>query len=102
MRIKVGVFGASGRMGATVCQMVAAEPDLELVAAVDPHHAGLDVRQAIGVEVPGLMITPNTDGLEQSGVEVRSIAPSALLTSGDRPSEGSSSAMTYARRIDQT
>ena len=70
MRIKVGVFGASGRMGATVCQMVAAEPDLELVAAVDPHHAGLDVRQAIGVEVPGLMITPNTDGLEQSGVEV--------------------------------
>ena len=70
MRIKVGVFGASGRMGATVCQMVAAEPDLELVAAIDPHHAGLDVRQAIGVEVPGLMITPNTDGLEQSGVEV--------------------------------
>jgi 4-hydroxy-tetrahydrodipicolinate reductase len=68
--IKVGVFGASGRMGATVCEMVVGDPDLELVAAVDPHHAGLDLRQAIGLDVPGLMIVPNTDGLEDTGVEV--------------------------------
>ena len=44
--IRVGVFGAGGRMGATVCQAVAADPELELVAAVDPHHAGLDLRPA--------------------------------------------------------
>jgi 4-hydroxy-tetrahydrodipicolinate reductase len=68
--IKVGVFGASGRMGATVCGMVVGDPDLELVAAVDPHHAGLDLRQAIGLDVPGLMIMPNTTGLEATGVEV--------------------------------
>jgi 4-hydroxy-tetrahydrodipicolinate reductase len=68
--IKVGVFGASGRMGATVCAMVAADPDLELVAAVDPHHAGLDLRQAIGLDVHGLMIAPNPEGLEHVGVEV--------------------------------
>jgi 4-hydroxy-tetrahydrodipicolinate reductase len=67
---KVGVFGASGRMGATVCEMVVGDPELELVAAVDPHHSGLDLRQAIGLDVPGLMIMPNTDGLEDSGVEV--------------------------------
>jgi 4-hydroxy-tetrahydrodipicolinate reductase len=67
---KVGVFGASGRMGATVCQMVVNDPDLQLCAAVDPHHAGLDLRQAIGLDVPGLMIMPNTEGLEDSGVEV--------------------------------
>ncbi|MGA1542943.1 MAG: 4-hydroxy-tetrahydrodipicolinate reductase, partial [Ilumatobacteraceae bacterium] len=34
--IKVGVFGAGGRMGATVCDAVSSDPDLELVAAVDP------------------------------------------------------------------
>jgi 4-hydroxy-tetrahydrodipicolinate reductase len=68
--IRVGVFGASGRMGATVCQMVAADPDLELVAAVDIHHAGLDLRQAIGLDVPGLMITPNPEGLDKVGVDV--------------------------------
>jgi 4-hydroxy-tetrahydrodipicolinate reductase len=40
MTIRVGVFGAGGRMGATVCAAVNADPTLELVAAVDPAHAG--------------------------------------------------------------
>ena len=34
--IKVGVFGAGGRMGATVCGAVLDASDCELVAAVDP------------------------------------------------------------------
>jgi len=38
--IRVGVFGAGGRMGSTVCEAVSAAPDMELVAAVDPVHAG--------------------------------------------------------------
>lgn len=47
-QIRVGVVGAGGRMGATVCLAVAADPDLQLVAAVDPaatgkSHAGIDV-----------------------------------------------------------
>jgi 4-hydroxy-tetrahydrodipicolinate reductase len=68
--IKVGVFGASGRMGATVCRMVAEDPELELVGAVDIHHAGLDLRQAISLDVPGLMIAPDPAELEEAGVEV--------------------------------
>jgi 4-hydroxy-tetrahydrodipicolinate reductase len=48
--LRVGVFGAAGRMGSTVCQAVCADPDLELVAAVDPLHAGLDLRHVAGVE----------------------------------------------------
>jgi 4-hydroxy-tetrahydrodipicolinate reductase len=40
--IRVGVFGAGGRMGSTVCAAVGAAPDMELVAAVDPLHAGSD------------------------------------------------------------
>ena len=35
MTIRVGVIGARGRMGQTVCRAVEADPDLELVARVD-------------------------------------------------------------------
>jgi 4-hydroxy-tetrahydrodipicolinate reductase len=38
-------------MGATVCRAVEADDELELVAAVDPMHAGLDVRQVTGMDV---------------------------------------------------
>jgi 4-hydroxy-tetrahydrodipicolinate reductase len=38
--IRVGVVGAAGRMGATVCAAVAAAEGLELVAAVDAFNAG--------------------------------------------------------------
>ncbi len=41
--IRVGVFGAAGRMGVTVCDAVRAAPDLELVAAVDPDRPGVAV-----------------------------------------------------------
>src|SRR4051812_11262708 len=40
--IRVGVFGAGGRMGSTVCDAVSAAADMELVAAIDPVHAGAD------------------------------------------------------------
>src|SRR5258708_35903050 len=40
--IRVGVFGAGGRMGSTVCGAVSDAPDMELVAAVDPVHAGAE------------------------------------------------------------
>ena len=48
--IRVGVVGAGGRMGTSVCQAVAADPALELVAAVDPHATG-QVRN--GIEIHG-------------------------------------------------
>jgi 4-hydroxy-tetrahydrodipicolinate reductase len=38
--IRVGVFGAGGRMGSTVCEAVAGDASLELVAAVDPSYGG--------------------------------------------------------------
>ncbi|MBV9836694.1 MAG: 4-hydroxy-tetrahydrodipicolinate reductase [Solirubrobacterales bacterium] len=34
--MRVAVAGAAGRMGATVCEAVAAAPDLELIARADP------------------------------------------------------------------
>jgi 4-hydroxy-tetrahydrodipicolinate reductase len=68
--MRVGVFGAGGRMGAEVCRAVAADPALELVAAVDPFHAGIDLRQATGVDVPGIQIAGTADELKRTNVDV--------------------------------
>jgi 4-hydroxy-tetrahydrodipicolinate reductase len=70
MTVRVGVFGAGGRMGSTVCRAVAADPELELVGAIDPHHAGLDLRHATGVDVPDLHIDPDPDALLAARVQV--------------------------------
>jgi 4-hydroxy-tetrahydrodipicolinate reductase len=70
MTIRVGVFGAGGRMGATVCQAVAADPELELVAAVDPFHAGIDLRQVAKVESPDLQVAASADELIRQGADV--------------------------------
>ena len=67
--IKVGVFGAGGRMGTTVCRAVVGDPDLELVAAVDPQHAGIDLRQ-LGVPGTGLNVAPTADAFLSAGADV--------------------------------
>jgi 4-hydroxy-tetrahydrodipicolinate reductase len=51
--IRVGVLGARGRMGATVCEAVAADPGTELVAAIDagdPLESLLDARAQVVVD----------------------------------------------------
>ena len=70
MTIRVGVFGAGGRMGSTVCRAVADDPDLELVAAVDPLHVGIDLRQVTGADVTGLQMSPDADALLAAGATV--------------------------------
>jgi 4-hydroxy-tetrahydrodipicolinate reductase len=62
--IRVGVLGAGGRMGATVCQAVGASADLALVAAVDPVHAGE------AVAASELTIAGEVDALAGAGAEV--------------------------------
>lgn len=69
MTIRVGVFGAAGRMGRTVCTAVMGDPELELVAAVDPLHAGLDLRPVTGVDVD-LPILPAAEALDGLDVDV--------------------------------
>ncbi len=68
-RLRVGVFGAGGRMGATVCEAVLDDPDLELVAAVDPHHSGIDLRQVAKVD-SDLQIHRGPEAFEQAGAQV--------------------------------
>jgi 4-hydroxy-tetrahydrodipicolinate reductase len=59
---RVGVVGAVGRMGSTVCRAVSDDPDLELVAAVDP--------AAPGGEVCGVPVSGELRALADAGVEV--------------------------------
>lgn len=66
---RVGVFGAAGRMGRAVCEAVAADPDLALVAAVDPLHAGIDLRQLTQVDT-NLVVSAVPDALVAAGAEV--------------------------------
>jgi 4-hydroxy-tetrahydrodipicolinate reductase len=60
--IRVGVVGAAGRMGREVARAVTADADLELVAAVDPSHAGQVVE--------GMTIAGTLDALTATGTDV--------------------------------
>ncbi|MDP9333612.1 MAG: 4-hydroxy-tetrahydrodipicolinate reductase [Actinomycetota bacterium] len=75
--IRVGVFGAGGRMGSTVCRAVSEAPDMELVAAVDPVHAGTEsgeIRLAAGahqLEVAGAQVAVDFTVLDAAREIVR-------------------------------
>ena len=60
--IRVGVVGAGGRMGRTVCAAVATDPALELVAAVDLGSAGDDMQ--------GIPIAGDLSALADAGAQV--------------------------------
>jgi len=68
--IRVGVFGAGGRMGSTVCRAVVADAGLHLVAAVDPLHAGIDLRGVTGADLPGLQVSPDIGSLARAEAQV--------------------------------
>ncbi len=57
-------------MGSTVCQAVAADPALELVAGVDPHHSGLEISRVAGVPGIDLPISPDPESFVEAKVDV--------------------------------
>lgn len=56
-------------MGTTVCRAVAGDPELELVAAVDPHHAGIDLEQ-LGIPGTGVHVAASADALLHAQADV--------------------------------
>jgi 4-hydroxy-tetrahydrodipicolinate reductase len=79
--IRVGVFGAGGRMGAEVCRAVAGAPDMDLVAAVDPALAGRRLVDVAGLPGSDLVIAGDPQALADGKAEVAvdfTVAPSAL------------------------
>jgi len=67
--IRVGVFGAGGRMGSTVCRAVLDAPGMELVAAVDPLHAGIDLSQ-LGVHGTSVHVSAKANALHEAEAQV--------------------------------
>lgn len=65
MPIRVGVFGAAGRMGMATCEALAADPDLELVAAIDQRDRGLDLTH-LGLPT----VSASADALAEAGADV--------------------------------
>lgn len=57
-------------MGATVCEAVLGDPALELVAAIDPHHAGLDLRSVAHLDGVDLVLGSGPDELVRTGAQV--------------------------------
>lgn len=47
-------------MGSTVCGAVMGDPELDLVAAIDPHHAGIDLRQVARLDTD-LVVVPDAE-----------------------------------------
>lgn len=68
--MKVGVVGAAGRMGSTVCRAVDCAPGLELVAGVDPSRAGESLVSVTGAGPMGATVAADFDALVAAGVEV--------------------------------
>lgn len=62
MTIRVAVVGAGGRMGHSICSAVAADTELELVAAVAPKLAGTDVH--------GVTARSDLKALAEAGAQV--------------------------------
>ncbi|NNN19234.1 MAG: 4-hydroxy-tetrahydrodipicolinate reductase [Acidimicrobiaceae bacterium] len=68
--MRVGVFGAGGQMGTAVCKAVADDPELSLVAAVDPRLSGIDLSQVAGINGTGLEISGSKDFLVAAKAQV--------------------------------
>jgi 4-hydroxy-tetrahydrodipicolinate reductase len=68
--MRVGVVGAGGKMGREVCRAVLADPELDLACALDPIHAGTHLRELIGLEAGGLVVSDDLDDLTASSTDV--------------------------------
>jgi 4-hydroxy-tetrahydrodipicolinate reductase len=69
--VRVGVLGATGRMGLTVCNAVLAAPDLELAAVVArATGVGRPLRDLVPGAPEELLVTDRVTGLLEAGAEV--------------------------------
>ncbi len=57
-------------MGVAVCRAVCADPALELVAAVDPSFAGIDIGEVAGVTECSFEVSGNLEAMAHAGVQV--------------------------------
>jgi len=68
--LRIGVVGAGGRMGRTVCTAVLGADDMELVCAIDPAAAGQDLTELLEGPSPDLAVSGGIDALATAKVDV--------------------------------
>jgi len=68
--IRVGVIGATGRVGAEVCRAVHAYGEMELVAGISRSKAGEKASEALGLQGSDVVLAENLDSFIEGGVEV--------------------------------
>jgi 4-hydroxy-tetrahydrodipicolinate reductase len=68
--IRVGVVGATGRMGREVCRAVHADPELVLVAAVSRSAAGRRLDESIGLAGTDLVAAGELSALREARADV--------------------------------
>jgi 4-hydroxy-tetrahydrodipicolinate reductase len=68
--IRVGVIGATGRVGAEVCRAVHADAGMELVAGISRSKAGEKVSDVLGLQGSDVVLAENLDAFLEAGVEV--------------------------------
>jgi 4-hydroxy-tetrahydrodipicolinate reductase len=69
-KIRIGVSGARGRMGSLTCKAVAADPDLLLVAAIDPALSEAEAATGAGGEKDITWFKDLEQALEAGGLQV--------------------------------
>lgn len=67
MTIRVGVFGAGGRMGSAVAHAIDEADGMTLAAAIDPSYEGIDLREVTGVDRPFQVASDPTSLLDADG-----------------------------------
>jgi len=67
MPIRVGVFGAGGRMGKSVAHAISSAEGLDLVAAVDPSFEGINVGEVTGVSGKHFSVVSSPESLVVGG-----------------------------------
>ena len=68
--IRVGVLGATGKMGREVCRAVHADPELSLVAAVSRSAAGGRLDEVVGLVDCDVVAHGDLSGLAEARVDV--------------------------------
>lgn len=68
--IKVGVFGAAGRMGGEVCRAVNADSEMQLVAAVSPGAAGQELAHVAGITGINLVVSDEAEAMLDGEADV--------------------------------
>ena len=68
--IRVGVIGATGRVGAEVCRAVHADANMEFVAGISRSKAGEKASEALGLQGSDVVLAEDLDSFIEARVEV--------------------------------